>query len=233
MIEQPKHRPTDRKFLTLLVTVIVLTLASGSLYGHLTQRWGPAADLVAAADHVRSFPKTVGAWQLIEESTMPVKTQQTLECAGYVNRTYLHQETGQSIGLALIVGPAGPTAVHTPEICYSSRSYTIEAAAQKIFIDEQGPSFWGIRFKSRHAGAPPLQVYYAWNDGAQWEASENPRLQFGGRRLLYKIQVSGDAGSGFGKELSDPAREFINALTKSSWTPIIPKTSSNEPSDSL
>jgi len=218
----------DRKFLCLLATVLVLTLVSGTLYGRLTQRWGASTDLVAAADHVRDFPRTLGAWKMSEDSTMSDKVQHMLECAGYVNRTYLHQKTGQSIGLAIIVGPPGPTAVHTPEICYSSRSYTIEDSPQKTVVDEPGHSFWGIRFKSRHAGTQPLQVYYAWNNGKQWEATDNPRIQFGGHKLLYKIQVSGNVDLGFGQGLPDPAKEFVNALSHASWSPNIAKSIANE-----
>jgi len=204
----------------MFAIVIALTLASGTLYGHLTQRWGPPADLVAAADHVRSFPKQIGQWRLLEDSTMSDSIQKTLECAGYVNRKYQHQETGQSIGFALIVGPPGPTAVHTPEICYSSRSYDIKGSPQKKLIEEPKHSFWSIRFESRHVGAQQMQVYYAWNNGLKWEASENPRIQFGGNQLLYKVQISGDTGQGYSKELADPAWDFIVAFSKSSWSPL-------------
>jgi len=227
-----KLSPVDRRFLALLATAVVLTIVSGTLYGRLSQRWGPPADLLAAADHVRSFPKQLGAWQLLEDSTMPDKTQRVLECAGYVNRKYLHQETGQTVGLAIIVGPPGPTAVHTPEICYSSRSHTIKESAHKKLIEggsHEGDrhSFWAVFFESRHAGAQQMHVYYAWNKGQQWEASENPRIQFGGNQLLYKIQVSGDVSLRSSKEITDPAWEFVNALAKSSWSPITTQFISN------
>lgn len=217
----------ESRFFKLLAVVIALTLASGTLYGRLTQRWGPSADLVAAADHVRSFPKQLGAWQLVEDSTMPDSTQRTLECAGYVNRTYIHQETGQSIGLAIIVGPPGPTAVHTPEICYSSRSYNIKERPSKIEGDSQDHSFWGVLFQSRAAGAQQMQVYYAWNNGEKWEATDNPRIKFGGQRMLYKIQISGDKGLGIGNELTNPAKKFVDALAKSSWSPATTEFISN------
>ena len=207
----------------MLAVVVALTLVSGTLYGRLTQRWGPPADLIAAAEHVRDFPKQIGEWQLAEDNTMPDSTQETLECAGYVNRRYLHQKTGQSIGLALIVGPPGPTAVHTPEICYSSKAYTIQGSPQPKHLDEFGHSFWGIHFESRHAGAEQLQVYYAWNNELHWEASGNPRIKFGGNPMLYKIQVSGTYGQGLSKNMADPAWEFVTAFSQCSWSPMMTK----------
>ena len=220
MPNQPYNTSPERKFLKLLSAVVALTLVSGTLYGRLTQRWGPPADLIAAADHVRDFPRQLGDWQLLDDSTMPDSTQKTLECAGYINRKYTHQKTGQSIGLALIVGPPGPTAVHTPEICYSSRSYTIKGLPEPKAAKEQKHSFWGILFESRHAGAEKLQVYYAWNNGLRWEASKNPRIEFGGNQMLYKVQISGNVGLGFNTELPDPAWDFTLAFSNSSWTPI-------------
>ena len=217
---QQKPISLDRSFLRMLAVIIVLTLVSGTLYGRLTLRWGPPADLVSAAEHVSSFPKQLGDWQLLEDSTMSDSIQEMLGCAGYINRRYTHKITGQSVGLALIVGPAGPTAVHTPEICFSSRSYKVKGTPQPKLIEKQGDSFWGIHFDSRHVGAEQLQVYYAWSKGLRWEASANPRIQFGGESMLYKVQISGNVGLGFSKELADPAWDFANAFSSSSWSPM-------------
>lgn len=227
MQDQQNSPSLDPRFLKLLAVVVLLTLASGTLYGRLTQRWGPSADLVASAGHVRQFPKTLGAWQMAQDNTMPDNVQHMLECAGYINRIYFHQETGQSIGIAIIVGPPGPTAVHTPEICYSSRSHTMKEKPQKLFFEEPGHSFWGIRFQSRHVGTEQLQVYYAWSNGQEWKASDHPRIEFGGNQLLYKIQVSGNVAREFSKELEDPALAFIHALSETSWSPVITQSTPN------
>lgn len=211
----------NRTFYLLLAVVLLLTFASGAIYGRLTQRWGPTADLVAAADHVRSFPKTLGDWQLQDESTISESVQATLECAGYVNRNYINTKTGQVIGVAVIVGPSGPTAVHTPEICFTSRSFDLKGAATETTAEKSDDTFWKLTFLSRHAGKQELRVYYAWSDGERWIASKNPRVEFGGKPLLYKIQISGDLGLGFENTLEDPAWDFAQALTSSTWKPAV------------
>ena len=207
-------------FRTLLASVVLLTVASGAMYGRLTQRWGQSADLVAAGDHVRGFPSELGKWRLHQESTMPDRVQQTLECSGYVNRTYIHSDTGQEIGMAIHVGPPGPTAVHTPEICYSSRSHVVKERPKKKEAENETDSFWGMLFQSRHVGAGQLRVYYAWNNGDAWQAADNPRILFGGDRLLFKAQVSGPTGLAFGTQLEDPAWDFCQTLCNSSWSPV-------------
>ena len=94
---------------------VLLTLSSGVLYGKYSQRWGPPADLTGAAAQLEKLPRQLGNWKLAEERPMEDSTVEMLECAGYVNRRYVNQQSGQTVNLAIIVGPAGPTAVHTPE----------------------------------------------------------------------------------------------------------------------
>ena len=50
----------------------------------------------------------------------------------------------------MIAGPAGPISVHTPEICYSSRAYSIqEPRVQTAVSDKNGRthSFWSVSFR--------------------------------------------------------------------------------------
>src|SRR5262245_53263400 len=103
-----------------------ITVATGFVHGRLTQRWGPPLDLEGASRNLEALPTTIGDWQLVREDPMPEAILQMLSCAGHVNRQYVNRHTGNTVSIAIIVGPPGPTAVHTPEICYSSRAYSIQ-----------------------------------------------------------------------------------------------------------
>ncbi len=211
-----------RRFLALVAAALGLTLATGVVYGRWTHRWGPPADLQAAAKQLEEFPRQIGDWKLSEETPLADAIIQTLECAGYVNRVYVHQSTGQLIRLAVIVGPPGPTAVHTPEICYSSRAYEISKSREKAIMGPPGASansFWKTTLKSRNVGAEQLQVYYGWSIGDNWQASRSPRFEFGGNPLLYKIQLAGEIGDLSNRELADPCRDFLDALLRTHWAP--------------
>jgi hypothetical protein len=199
---------------------LLLTLAAGFAYGHWTQRWGPPADLEAAAVQIKTLPSEIGPWRLSDESEVGKNVIEILQCSGYVNRSYVNQETGRAISLALIVGPPGPTSVHTPEICYSSRAYVPAEDREKVSLTQKGAppnSFWGLTLEPRAAGAAPLRVYYAWSTGDAWTASSSPRFEFGGSRKLYKIQLAGlmDETS---EEAADPCRDFLDSLVRCGWS---------------
>ena len=139
-----------------------------------------------------------------------------LECAGHVTRRYQNKTTGDNITLTIIVGPPGPTAVHTPEICYSSRSYSIKENRKRVNLDsaQSGPNpLWQATFRSNRIATDILHAYYAWSTGESWQASKNPRYQFGGLPLLYKIQIAGTVEA----DGKDPGKQFLEALFQSDW----------------
>ena len=120
-----------------------------------------------------------------------------LQCAGNTQRTYRNRTTGQIVNMFMIVGPPGPTAVHTPEICYSSRDYDrIEPRQRAQIRESQLPdeSFWETVFRANDLRADVLHVWYSWNDGNGWRAADNPRFAFARHPFLYKLQLAATAG---------------------------------------
>ncbi len=214
---------TDRnrgKLLALAAAAFGLTLASGAVYGRWTQRWGPPVDLQAAADQMATLPRQVGDWRMIEELPVLEAVVETLQCAGYVHRSYVHQGTGWQVNVALIVGPPGPTSVHTPEICFSSRNYDLQEPRKKWWFKPPGGlshSLWMSTFRSANAGSDALRVYYGWSRGEEWLASESPRYEFGGARLLYKIQASTSIDPAETGETRDPCQDFVESLLQTFW----------------
>ena len=201
---------------------IVFTLSAGVLYGKYSQRWGPPADLMAAAAQLETLPRQLGNWKLAEESPMEKSSVEMLQCAGYVNRRYINQQSGQAVNVAIIVGPAGPTAVHTPEICFSSRAYEAQGKRQRIVLASsptKKDAFWRVDFSTKNALADDLRVYYAWSGGSTWEASDSPRYEFAALPYLYKLQLAGAIRPGKqGKDADDPCRDFLEELLKTDWT---------------
>jgi hypothetical protein len=209
------------KFSVLAAGGALVTLLVGAVYGHFSQRWGPSPDLLAAGEQLNTFPTTLGEWHLEKVEPKDEGVIQTLACTGYVNRRYVNRRTGETVGVALVVGPSGPIAVHTPEICYSSRAYTIAASGEKTPIegrDGHSHVFWSVTFEPKELGTESLRVYYAWTPGGDWHASQAPRFEYGGAPILYKIQVSGLLGPEAGKDRSDPAHDFLSQLVRSDWS---------------
>ncbi len=211
----------------LLAIGILLTLSAGYVYGRYSQRWGPTVDLVAAGEHLQTMPQQVGDWQMLDELSMDVSAVDMLQCAGYTNRRYIHKKTGDTISIALIVGPPGPIAVHTPEVCYSSRAYTILDTNNTTTLDGlQGNShsFWKTTFTPNQITEDKLRVYYAWATrptdatSTTWTAATRRRYRYGAEPLLYKLQIAGPLVSDISAGVRDPSRQFLAALCQSEWS---------------
>ena len=144
-------------FVVSLTVVVALTLASGLLAGRIRNRWGPSETMLAAAKKLQEVPRQFGGahndrWQLQSSETMSDETVEMLECSGNIVRTYANPRTGEEVSVFVIVGPAGPIAVHTPEVCYSSQNYKSRDTRQRVAIaDAQGQDdqFWALTFKSK------------------------------------------------------------------------------------
>jgi hypothetical protein len=207
---------------TALTVAVALTLTGGALYGSYLQRWDAPAELTASAAELAKFPREIGRWTAVEDLTIDTFAMEMLDCAGYVHRRYLHRDSGQSIRLVIIVGPPGPTAVHTPEICFSSRAYEVTNQRTKSSVespDGQQHSFWKVDFTTRNAFADGLRVYYSWSHGAQWRASDSPRFELAGGPLLYKIQLATYVSPYLGDDAPDPGRQFLEEFLQSAWMP--------------
>jgi Protein of unknown function (DUF3485) len=220
MPKQSNPAATRKLYAGLVAVVVGITIATGIVHGRLTQRWGPVPDLIAAAKHLDSFPKEFGDWQFVANEPMDAGTINMLSCAGYVNRQYVNRKSGQKVFIAILLGPAGPIAVHTPEVCYSSRDYEISQARRPVTLQDahgKSHSFWTTSFNPNTPTADQLHVYYAWNGSGVWEASTSPRFEFAGKRMLYKLQLASLLPTAAQNQTNDPCQDFLSSLLRSGW----------------
>ncbi len=189
-----------------LATVLTLTVMSGLVHGYLDARWTGGADIDAIAAQLPNLPEQVGPWVRVTDHTLTPSTQKQLRCYGYLNREYWNPQTGDRITVAVLFGPRGPIAVHTPEICYSSAGTQPlgSRVVESIETEGQTDHLWHIQFSRGNEPAANLDVWYAWSDGGPWVAGEYPR--FWPTDRLYKIQLAGTP-SASGSEL--PCRDFL------------------------
>jgi len=220
MNPEPSYDPSsmtpNTRFLALTLLGLLLTAATGYAYGRLSQRWGPSVDMVAAGDHLRTLPRQVGDWRMLNEQELEESVAKMLECAGSVTRDYINQKTGDKVTMFIVVGPPGPIAVHTPEVCYSSRQYKITEKRQRATFAAAGArpnTLWQTTMQSKRIATDNLRVYFGWSQGDRWEAASNPRYRFGADPMLYKIQIAGllDVDG------TDPCRQFLESLFASTW----------------
>jgi len=204
-------------FVLSLAAVLALTLAGGVLEGRIRYRWGASETMLAAAKKLAGVPREFGGpqkdrWQLLSSDAMDKDSLEMLECSGYIERTYQKKGTNDKVSMFVIVGPTGPVAVHTPEICFPSQNYPSVDTRQQVAIpDSQGrdDQFWALSFKSKNVQEDQIRVYYAWSTGDRWSAANDARFAFVGSPYLYKIQLSSKLPAGVDLTTDDTCREFL------------------------
>jgi hypothetical protein len=221
MSEPAKASGMERRLIIAISIVIGTTLLVGAIQGKLTRRWGMSADVTALGAQLESLSTDAvvdgqgGEWQMTENSRLEPVVIDVLECVGHIKRTYVHRQTGESVNVAVMLGPPGPIAVHTPEVCYSSQNYRFEQSRERVEISTAGgrsDSFWSLTLGAKDPGDNRLRVYYAWTSGGPWQASERPRFEFSGRSCLYKIQLASLAPPAGAPESKDGCRRFLEAF---------------------
>lgn len=208
----PKNRATGQT--VALVLVVILAIGSGLVHGWLDGRWSSGPDLASIGERLNKLPEALGDWVLLRHQEMPANALQMLRCYGHTLRVYQHSKTGAQVTIAVLLGPRGPIAVHTPEICYSGQGVKQAKERQSVPIKANGlaHSVWQLNFLSKSDSSPALEVFYAWSDGGAWQASKYPRFWLTSR--LYKFQLAGPPpASGEQSACVDFLQNFLPALS--------------------
>lgn len=206
--------------------LVVITLATGLLQGKMTNRFGLPEDMNEAAHKLENLRKVLespkfsfgerGQWRMVKSSKMANLVVETLECREYLNASFVNSEVPSlQINGFIILGPPGPVAVHTPEICYSSKDYDITDERERVRIFPKGPQedeFWGLTLRSKQVDADILRVYYAWTSEGPWTAPDIPRITYGGGSKLYKMQLAVKLPPDAKLEQGDACQEFLKAF---------------------
>ena len=202
-----------KKLLLSVVAVAAVTVLSGVLQGRMRNRWGPSADMLAVAAKLKNLPAEFGDWRLRSSEKLGKASIIQLEPFGYFVHTYENRAAGAHVNITLLIGPPGPTSVHTPEICFGSRDYQSQGERQPVAIrraDGSNDELWTLDYKANNIRGDLLRVYYGWSTGDRWLAAQDPRFSLAGQPYLYKIQILHDLPpAGYGPS-SDPCRKFLD-----------------------
>ena len=198
----------------MLVTAVLLTVASGVLHGYMTQRWGADERMSDAAERLVELPQQFEAWKRCEEKPLSDSAMEMLQSAGYINHIYRHQNTGRQITVTVIVGPGSTMSVHTPEICYESRNFSLLGAKRTVAVadaNNMSHELWAVDFETNDINKQNFRVHYGWSNGGPWSAPNRPRLAFAGERVLYKMQVA-EVNPSEDADRMDTTLQFLNVF---------------------
>jgi hypothetical protein len=197
------------------VAIVAIVVYGGVLHGSMTNRWGVGSEMQSAGERLAEIPAEFGPWKQVESREFDESTKRELQPAGYIERTYLNENTGERIGLMMVVGRVGPISVHTPEVCVGSQRYDIAGKRQKVAFespDALGHSVWSVAFRARSVDGHVLQTYYGWSLGGPWMAADDPRLSFAGQPYLYKVQLTAVSPPRAVPTQSDVGQRFLRDL---------------------
>jgi hypothetical protein len=178
-----------------VLSVLPLLAVYGLLEGLWTDRWRLSAELEQAQARLAGLPSALGPWQGTDEELDPRQVRQA-ELRAHLLRRYRHRETGETVTVLAVCGRPGPVTVHSPDVCYGGAGFSPAGPRQRHAVGEAGAGstpaeFWAERYHRPGAAVPEqVQLYYSWNAGGGWVASDRPRLDFARHRALYKLYVS-------------------------------------------
>jgi hypothetical protein len=198
-----------------MIVLAGATLLSGIIQGRMSRRWGGLPELQELGGKLKDLPTEIGPWRMQASRSLAPAAVSVLECAGYVSRQYENRQTGEVVSMAVILGPAGPISVHTPDVCYAGQDYNIHHPPVKTTLspeERHSDELWRTTLHSKALGTGYLRVYYGWSTGGRWSAPSDARLAFAGQRYLYKLQVADGLLSPVDENASAPCSNFLKEL---------------------
>jgi len=209
------------RYLPLVVAAVVI--GGGAIYTSIvTERFTGSVNAKAqhCAEFLKAVPRTIGVWEG-EDKAVPENTREIAGAVGYVSRQYRNLETGEEVGIWLIVGHPNQAWRHTPDICYPASDFTMDKNHHfTIPVEGQEPLVcWTNKFsKTLGPGQDvTLRVFWTWyeprmNKPVVWQAPghavADARSEFAGGKALYKLYFTTAARSDREEPQESVALEF-------------------------
>jgi hypothetical protein len=171
-----------------LISGLVVLAGSAVLHGQWTGRWETSDRGQATVGRLDQIAMTLGDWEgqavPVNESDLPPML------TSHLFRKYTNRTTGETVNVSVVAGRPGPTAVHTPDMCFVGGGYELVDPPGKVTAPDTDSEFFCTRFrKVRLEGTEMLRVFWSWSTGAAWQAPSNPRLAFARYPVLYKLYL--------------------------------------------
>lgn len=192
----------------LTAVALIAFVAYGVAEGLWTNRWFASAALEEATARLKNVPAKIGDWEGTDREIDPRHVAQA-EMTGYVNRRYVNRATGADVTVLLVCGKPGPTALHSPEVCYPGAGFNPAGERAKQPMDGRSDDFWVGQFQKTTPNPEALRIFWAWNGAGAWRAAEWPRVEFGRHAALYKLYVIRSLWAGDEPLAEDPSLDFM------------------------
>jgi hypothetical protein len=193
----------------LVGAALAAVLLTGLVHGFWTGRWETTGRAAEAMDRVEQAALDLADWQgQTEELDSRYKDPLSLS----IYRRYLHRGNGREVTMLLVGGRPGPVSIHTPDVCYGASGYQV-TTPEKVEVPGLAANFWVAQMVKKKAGEEKrLRVFWSWNAGRGWTASDSPRFAFAAGGLLFKLYLVRELVHGDEPLKDDPCLQLLPQL---------------------
>ena len=199
----------------LIACVLLFAVGVADRWLHLRRYFSPIHTVGVA--RVAAIPESIGTWAgeptIVDEALL-----KTAVATGKKVLQFRDGKTGNSIFVAILVGPPGLMTEQPPEKSYRAAGFAFDneslrhhVLSTKLGVDVPG-EIASMEFWSKETKAP-LRVWQAWFDGSKWSRPDHARWQYLNTEMLYRLQVwslmTTDPLANDPNILVDPCRQFL------------------------
>lgn len=203
---------TSLSRVALVLLTSVAAIAFGVVHRSMTDPLALAESIQQATKVLeKPFPETLGEWVRTGDDKLDDDSNGMLQCHGSFVGTYSHAPTGARASVFVLLGPPGPIAAHTPEICVPADTFE-HTTRQRMSLDQVAPAgdLWDLTFTPKDSTRSSFQCVYGWSNGGPWTASVRPRFEFASSPYLYKLQVSYSAPRDSSEKDGGSLQDFLS-----------------------
>ncbi|MBM4000050.1 MAG: exosortase-associated EpsI family protein [Planctomycetes bacterium] len=178
----------------LWVLAVGLALTAGSAAGYRSlssNRLNPGPSVSQSG--LDAIPTVLGDWTATQSESIDERALEMLETKTHWARKYSSTTAGASVEVMVLVGPSGPLAAHTPEVCYGTQRYELLENEKIVSVPLEGGAsaeFRLVQLQPRQPGVPELRVLYGWNDGTGWRSPAWARVVYANTERIMKLQMA-------------------------------------------
>jgi hypothetical protein len=198
-----------------MILAIVALIAAGLVNGVWIDRWNLSSEPGASAAKLERIPMEIGEWKAPGNREIDDQTKAIGEIAGYMGRVY-SSHSGSDVACMIVCGRPGAIAAHTPDVCFVGQNQTMlknQRTTVEIGAGENEAQFYTAIFKKSESGIPSYtRAFWSWSADGAWTAPDNPRLNFLGKQVLYKLYVTYPVADEEDKLEEGAGADFIKVL---------------------
>lgn len=159
---------------------------------------------------LETVPNTLGPWRG-QAFSIDEQIARGTGADQIVTRRYVNENTGATVELILLYGPAGEMFIHSPEVCYPSAGYDLVAGPRLKEVDTV--PFRALAYRKGEGVSSDLQeVYYSWRHGGRWSPEVGIQKRFERIPSMYKVHVARKATTRERRDIGNPCESFLTFL---------------------